>query len=124
VDRVTLAQVLFGVLVAALLSAGLATAMVLLGSWLGPRGRRTPVMEEPFECGNPSEGAPAGRIPVPFYRMAILFVVFDVEIAFFYPWAVRYRDYGWAGFWTMLVFAGVLFLGFGYLWKRGALEWD
>ena len=96
---------------------------VLLGTLLGPR-KTSPVKEMPFECGNPSEGAPRGRIPIHFYRVAILFVIFDVEIAFFYPWAVRYREYGWFGFFEMLVFAGLLLLGFAYLWKRGVLEWD
>ena len=120
----SLTLILFGILVAAAFSAGIAAAMVAMSVWLGPRGRKTAVKEEPFECGNPSEGAPAGGIPIHFYRVAILFVVFDVEIAFFYPWAVRFRDYGWPGFWSMLVFAGILMFGFAYLWKRGALEWE
>ena len=118
-----LAHILFALTVAALLSGGMAAGMILMGRLLGPR-RTSPMKEEPFECGNPSEGAPTGPFPIHFYRVAILFVVFDVEIAFLYPWAVWYRDAGWAGFLTMLVFMGILFLGFVYLWKRGVLEWD
>jgi NADH-quinone oxidoreductase subunit A len=119
----SLSIIVFGVLVAAVLSAAVAGILLALGQWVGPR-KPSPVKEEPFETGNPSEGAPRGRIPVHFYRFAILFVLFDVEIAFFYPWAVRYREYGWFGFWEMLVFAGILLLGYVYLWRRGVLEME
>ena len=78
----------------------------------------------PYECGfEPFESA---RIPfdVRFYLVAILFIIFDLETAFFLPWALVLRKIGWAGFGAMMIFLGLLVLGFIYEWKRGALEWD
>lgn len=119
--------VIFAIFVACLLSAGVAAAMIALAVWVGPR-KTSPVKDEPFECGNPTTDAPTGHFPVHFYRVAILFVLFDLEIVFFYPWAGGFRHFvreaGWFGFWEMLVFAGLLVIGYVYLWAKGMLSWD
>jgi NADH-quinone oxidoreductase subunit A len=76
-----------------------------------------------YECGVDSEGGSRQRYTVRFYIVAILFVVFDVETVFLYPWAVQYRQLGAFGFLEMLVFLGILVLGYLWVWKKGALEW-
>ncbi len=78
---------------------------------------------EAYECGVPSSGEARSRYPVRFYIIAVLFVVFDVEAIFLFPWAVKYRDLGLFGFVEMLVFLGILLVGFAYAWRKGALEW-
>jgi len=83
----------------------------------------SPVKAEAYECGVPPSGEARGRYPVRFYIIAVLFVVFDVETIFLFPWAVKYRALGLFGFVEMLVFLGILLIGFAYAWKKGALEW-
>jgi NADH-quinone oxidoreductase subunit A len=100
-----------------------AIVMLGLGSVLGPK-RHSEVKMLPFECGNPPSGDARGRFSVKFYLIAILFVLFDVEAAFLFPWAVIYEDLGLAGLTSMTVFAVILGFGLVYVWKRGALEWD
>jgi NADH-quinone oxidoreductase subunit A len=100
-----------------------ALAMLVLGSILGPK-YRTPVKLENFECGNRPSGDARGRFSVKFWLIAILFVLFDVEAAFMFPWAVLYRDLGVYGLVSMGIFALILGFGLFYVWKRGALEWD
>ena len=78
---------------------------------------------EAYECGVPPSGEARARYPVRFYIIAVLFVVFDVETIFLFPWAVKYRALGGFGFVEMLVFLGILMVGFAYAWKKGALEW-
>jgi NADH-quinone oxidoreductase subunit A len=94
-----------------------------VGRLLAPR-RPTPVKAEAFECGNPSSGSAWGRFAVKFYLPAILFIVFDVEVVFLYPWAVQFRRLGMFGFVEMAIFVSVLALGLVYVWRKGALEWD
>jgi NADH-quinone oxidoreductase subunit A len=101
----------------------LATSFILMSVFLGP-GKRDPVKDTPFECGLPSEGYNLGAMPVRFYIMAMLFIVFDVELAFLFPWAVVFRDLGLFGFLEMLIFFAIVGAGFIYAWKIGALEWD
>jgi len=97
--------------------------MVSLNRLVGPR-RVTAVKSEPFECGNEPRGRAWGaRFGVKFYLVAILFIVFDVEVVFMYPWAVIFRELGVFGFVEMLVFMSILVVGFVYAWKKGALEW-
>jgi len=98
-------------------------AFVGLGALLGPR-RPNRVKSEAFECGNPPSGSAWRRFPVKFYMTAILFIVFDVEVVFLYPWAVLFRRLGWFGFAEMMVFVAVLGLALLYVWRKGALEWD
>src|ERR1700736_5442743 len=77
-----------------------------------------------YECGfNPFDDARM-KFDVRFYLVAILFIIFDLEVSFLFPWAVSFSDLGSTGFWSMIVFLGVLTVGFAYEWKKGALEWD
>lgn len=98
-------------------------AAVGAGQLLAPRNA-TAVKGEAFECGNQSSGSAWGRFSVKFYMTAILFIIFDVEVVFLYPWAVRFRELGWFGFVEMGVFIGILTIGLLYVWRRGAFEWD
>jgi NADH-quinone oxidoreductase subunit A len=104
-----------------------ATAIALLfftlASVLGPKAP-TPEKMMPFECGSDSDGAKNVRISVKFYLTAILFVVFDIEAVFVYPWAVQFRSLGWMGLASMMGFLVVILAGLVYVWKKGALEWE
>ena len=77
-----------------------------------------------YECGFNAFDDARMKFDVRFYLVAILFIIFDLEIAFLFPWAVAFKDVGTVGFWSMIVFLGVLTIGFAYEWKKGALEWD
>jgi NADH-quinone oxidoreductase subunit A len=106
-----------------LAAAGLALVILLLSSVLGRPGHsRTDL--SPYECGSdPFE--PAGkRTTVRFYMVAVLFILFDIETAFLYPWAMVFRGMGMTGFVEMAIFIAVLLVGFAYCWRRGALDWD
>jgi NADH-quinone oxidoreductase subunit A len=103
---------------------GAIVAMFILASvYLGP-SKRHPAKDSPFECGFPSEGYNGGAMSIRFYIMAMLFIVFDVELAFLFPWSVVFRSLGFQGFMEMLVFVVIVGAGFIYAWKIGALEWD
>ena len=113
----------FPVLVFLAIGVVFGIAPQLLSFLLGPR---CPDEEKlsPYECGfNALQDA---RIPfdVRYYLVAILFIIFDLETAFLFPWAAVLRKIGWPGFWAMMIFLGLLALGFVYEWKRGALEWE
>ena len=105
------------------LVAGLVALMVNFGRWLGP-SRTSASKYDAFECGNESTGSAWGRFSVKFYLTAILFIIFDVEVVFLYPWAVRLRELGWYGFGAMAIFLAVLAFGLLYEWRKGALEWE
>ncbi len=77
-----------------------------------------------YECGFNAFDDARMKFDVRYYLVAILFIIFDLEVAFLFPWAVTFGDLGWFGFWSMMVFLGVLTIGFIYEWKKGALEWD
>ncbi len=77
-----------------------------------------------YECGFDAFDDARGRFDVRFYLVAILFIIFDLEVAFLFPWAVSFGEIGLYGFWSMVVFLGILTIGFVYEWKKGALEWD
>ena len=109
------------VLIALIIGGVVATAMVFASTILGPK-KHTAVKDEPFECGNPSSGSAWGRFSVKFYLVAILFIVFDVEVVFLYPWAVVFRQLGLFGFIEMLIFVLILSVGLIYIIKKGALE--
>ena len=111
-----------GVVVIFVLAGGVATAMVVLASTLGKKNP-TPEKLAPFECGKDPFSLPVGRFAVKFYLTAILFILFDVELVFLYPWAVVYRQLGFLGLTEMGVFLGILMVGFVYAWDNGALEW-
>jgi NADH-quinone oxidoreductase subunit A len=116
-------NVIIPLLAMAVLVGGIAAAFIAASVFLGPR-KRSPVKDTPFECGIPSEGLERKPVPVRFYLMALLFILFDVELAFLFPWAVVFRSLGMAGLVQMLVFFVVVGVGFVYAWKIGALEWD
>ena len=108
------------VFAAALFVAGL---LLFLGSVLGPK-RPTPAKLMPFECGVQPLELPKGQISVRFYIMAMLFIVFDVELVFLFPWAVLARELRWYGLLAMASFLAVIVAGFVYAWRKGALEWE
>ena len=105
------------------LSGILAVAISGLASVLGPK-RYSAVKSDSFECGSESLGNARGRFAVKFYVVALLFIVFDVESVFLYPWAVNFKALGWFGYGEMLVFALTLLVGLVYVWKKGALDWE
>jgi NADH-quinone oxidoreductase subunit A len=112
----------FGLLVMIGAAGGTAGAMLILHHWLGPRlSSRTHDM--PFECGNEPRRIVRGHFAVKFFLVALLFVLFDIELIFLFPWAVVYRNLGLFGFVEMLVFLIVVAAGLFYSVRRGALEW-
>ncbi len=113
----------FPIAITIALAAVIVGVMVTINSILGPR-RPSAVKGEAFECGNPPSGTAWGRFSVRFYLTAILFLVFDVEVVFLYPWAVELRRLGMFGFVEALVFIAILAVGLIYAWERGALDWD
>lgn len=113
-----------GLLITFLMAAGIASLILILNSALGPKNKSNPVKGQPFECGKDPFMQPAGQFSVKFYLVAMLFILFDVEIVWFFPWAVSLRKLGWIGIVEMFGFMTVLLLGYIYAWKKGALEWD
>ncbi len=113
----------FPVLIMFLVAGAIVTLMVNASRLLGPRNP-TKTKLDAFECGNESSGSAWGRFSVRFYLTAILFIVFDVEVVFMYPWALVFRDLGWFGLSTMAPFIGILGFGLVYEWRKGALEWE
>ena len=113
-----------GVLFFALFAAGFVATMLLLASILGPKNP-TRTKQLPFECGALSVGqARDQRFNVRFYLVAMIFILFDIEIVFMYPWAVVLSEIGWAGFFSMLTFMLVLAAGFIFIWRKGVLDWN
>ncbi|MEY2793927.1 MAG: hypothetical protein RJA76_1919 [Bacteroidota bacterium] len=90
---------------------------------LGPR-RSTKLKDEVFECGIEAQGDARTPISIKYFLVAILFVLFDIEIVFMYPWAVNFKALSWTGFWEMAVFMGLLLAGFVYVIKKGILKWE
>jgi NADH-quinone oxidoreductase subunit A len=116
------------VLILLVLAGVMCAAISVLAGYLGPK-RIFGVKESPFECGSPTTGDPNARHSVKFYLVALLFIVFDVESVFIYPWASLLRDFhaeglGWFAYVEMLSFMGTLALGLLYVWRKGALEWS
>jgi NADH-quinone oxidoreductase subunit A len=91
---------------------------------LGPKNKGEVEHNLPFECGSESSGGSHVRLSVKFYLTALLFVVFDIEAVFLYPWGVKFLQLGWVGLVEMLGFLSVLVVGLVYCWKKGALEWE
>jgi NADH-quinone oxidoreductase subunit A len=103
-------------------AGGFVSLTMFITHKLGP-SRKTQIKLESFECGIESQGNARNPMPIRYFLVAILFVLFDVEIIFMYPWAVNFKELGIQGFVEMLVFIGILFIGFIYIVKRGALKW-
>src|SRR6266508_1800201 len=104
------------------LGAGFALASVMLSSVVGPK-KPTPEKAAPYECGMPPVGDARERQSVKFYLVAMIFLLFDIEIAFLYPWAMALRDLGWNGFAQVVIFLLLLLAGYVYVWRKGALDW-
>ena len=111
------------ILILFLVAAGFGLGAVLVSSLLGPR-RPNPDKLSTYECG--MEVEPGARRPfdVKYYLVAMAFLVFDVEVVFLYPWAVKFKALGLFGFVEMLVFLFILLVGYAYIWRKGVLEWE
>jgi NADH-quinone oxidoreductase subunit A len=106
----------------AIIVGGLIGVIVWLTSVLGPKST-SPLKEEPFETGVKPFRIVRSHIPVKFYLVALLFVVFDVELTFLFPWGIVFRELGWMAFLSMTLFLSLLFLTLVYAWKKGVLSW-
>lgn len=104
-------------------SAVLGTVLLTLGRVLGPDNPDAEKLS-PYECGFEAFEDSRTKFDVRYYLVAILFIIFDLEIAFLFPWAIVLDKIGVFGFWAMMIFLGVLVVGFIYEWKKGALEWE
>ncbi|WP_026987501.1 NADH-quinone oxidoreductase subunit A [Fodinicurvata fenggangensis] len=105
------------------LALGLAVVMVV-ASYLVARQRPDTEKVSSYECGFEAFDDARSKFDVRFYLVAILFIIFDLEVAFLFPWAVSLGEIGMFGFWSMMIFLGLLTIGFVYEWKKGALEWE
>lgn len=112
----------FPVLVFIIIAIALSIIIILI-PFIINKMRPNPEKNSPYECGFEGEGPIRNEFKVQFYLVAILFIIFDLEVAFLFPWAVALREIGAYGFWSMMVFLTLLTIGFVYEWKRGALEW-
>jgi len=116
-------EALFPIALLIALVSALAIAIVVLSRLLG-RQRPTKEKLSPYECGIEPVGDARGRFPVKFFLIAILFIIFDIEVVFLYPWAVVFKKLGLFGLIEMGVFLLILFIGYFYIIKKGALKWD
>jgi len=105
------------------LATAVAVGALLFSVFLGPK-RPSPQKQVPYESGMVPVGPGRRRISVKFYMIAMLFIVFDVEVVFLYPWAVVFKQLRLFGLIEMVIFLGILIVGYIYVWKKGALEWD
>ena len=113
----------FPILLFLLVGIGVGVAPMVLGKLLAPN-RPDPEKLSPYECGFEAFEDARMKFDVRYYLVAILFILFDLEIAFLFPWAVALREIGATGFWAMMVFLAILVVGFAYEWKQGALDWE
>lgn len=118
-----LIQEYFPILMFLAVAVALSVIMIIIGFLWGPR---RPYLEKnsAYECGFEPFSDARIKFDVRFYLVAILFIIFDLEVAFLFPWAITLSEQGMPGFWSMMVFLGVLTVGFIYEWKKGALEWE
>jgi NADH-quinone oxidoreductase subunit A len=101
---------------------GFGVVTIILSHLLGPH-RPTPEKLAPYECGVPPVGDARERQSVKFYLVAMVFLLFDIEVAFLYPWAMALRDLGWVGYVQIVLFTAVLVAGYAYIWRKGVLDW-
>jgi len=111
------------ILVHFLVVVALVAAILGLSAWVGVK-RPSPEKLSPYECGIPPVGNARGRFSIAFFLIGLDFILFDVETAFLYPWAVVYKDLKWFGFFAMLLYIVILGAGYVYAWKKGALDWN
>ena len=107
-----------------LLVAGVMSGAMLLASYIVARQNPDPEKTSAYECGFEAFEDARSKFDVRFYLVAILFIIFDLEVAFLFPWAITLGDIGMYGFWSMMVFLGILTVGFIYEWNKGALDWE
>jgi NADH-quinone oxidoreductase subunit A len=105
------------------LGLGFGAGSIVLSQFVGPR-KPTPEKLAPYECGMPPVGDARERQSVKFYLVAMIFLLFDIEVAFLYPWAVAFRELGVVGFWQLLIFFALLLTGYVYVWRKGAFDWS
>jgi NADH-quinone oxidoreductase subunit A len=110
------------ILIMIALGAAFAAVAIGLSSLLGPR-KPTSEKSAPYECGMPPVGDARERQSVKFYLVAMIFLLFDIEVAFLYPWAMALRDLGWSGLVQVVLFFALLLAGYVYVWRKGALDW-
>ena len=110
-------------LIHVVMAGGMATAMVLLSYFIGQHKYNKAKMS-PYECGMEPVGDARQRFSVKFYLVAMLFILFDVEAVFLYPWAIIFKDLKMFGFWEMLVYIGIVLAGYWYIWKKGVIDWN
>ncbi len=113
----------FPVFVHFLVVVAIAATILGLSAWVGVK-RPSREKLSPYECGIPPVGDARERFSVSFYLVGMLFILFDVEAVFLYPWAVVYKDLKWFGFLEMFLYIAVLLAGYVYIWKKGALDWN
>jgi NADH-quinone oxidoreductase subunit A len=112
-----------GLLLMFILACGLAGALIVLSTLIG-RHKRTREKDQPYECGMRPTGDAREPISVQFYMVALVFILFDIEAIFLYPWALVYKDLRLFGFVEMVLYIIILLAGYIYLWKKGALDWN
>ncbi len=113
----------FPILLFIVIGLGIGVVLLTVGSLVAP-DRPDAEKLSPYECGFEAFEDARMKFDVRYYLVAILFILFDLEIAFLFPWAVVLPDIGLFGFWSMMIFLGILIIGFIYEWKKGALEWE
>src|ERR687891_517370 len=111
-----------GIVIMIAAGVGFGAVSIALGRLLGPRNP-TPEKLAPYECGMPPVGDARERQSVKFYLVAMIFLLFDIEVAFLYPWAMALRDLGWVGLIQIGTFFMILFVGYIYVWRKGILDW-
>ena len=104
--------------------AGGLSLILVLASFVAGARKPDPEKNSAYECGFDAFDDARTRFDVRFYLVAILFIIFDLEVAFLFPWAISLSEIGEFGFWSMIVFLGILTVGFAYEWRKGALEWE
>ena len=113
----------FPIVLMFVVAAGFVITTIFVTHLLGPK-RKSEIKLDTFECGIESKDNARVPFSIKYFLIAILFVLFDVEVIFMYPWAVNFKDLGMTGFWEMLIFLGLFLLGFYYIIKKGALKWE
>ena len=113
------------ILIQAAVGLGFVAISLLGAHFLGPQQKKgNSAKNQAWECGIPSEGNARTPFSIKYFLTAVLFVLFDIKIVFFYPYAVNFREFGMEGFVAVLTFVAIFFVAFFYVWKRGALDWD
>ncbi|MEP6962480.1 MAG: NADH-quinone oxidoreductase subunit A [Acidobacteriota bacterium] len=119
----TYAEIYFPILVQVIIAAVLAATLVGVTGLLG-KHTKSPLKDTPYESGMAPIGSARERFSVKFYLVGMIFILFDIEAVFLYPWVVVYRDLKLFGFFEMLIFVALVLVGFYYIWKKGALDWS